>query len=128
MILYVTYCSKVKSDIKRGYPHQIYSGRRVKSFFYHFPPPRAILSHKHGIVLETEKIDRYDCEQFIDIERLAKKVNRIVGDRFVVFYSPRKLTEKQWIDFLELSKVPYCVVRSYKDLKPKPYALGVLIE
>ena len=115
-IIYVTSCSKVKTGIKKGTPSQLYSGWRIKSFFNRFPSPRAILSHKHGIVLETEIVNNYDFTEFVNIEELAKKVNKVVGDRFVIFYSPRELTEKQWIDFLDLSGVVYCVMRSYKHL------------
>lgn len=128
MIIYVTYCSRTKTDVKRGYPVEIYSGQRIKTFFNKFRSPRAILSHKHGIVLEDEIVDSYNSKKFENIKQLAKKLKRVVGNRFVVFYSPRKLTEKEWIDFLDLSEVSYCVMRSYKELKPKSNTLGALIE
>jgi len=128
MILYVTFCARTKTQVKRGTPVEIYAGQRIKSFFDRFPSPRAILSHKHGIVLEHEIVDQYDENNFDDTERLAKVVKKKVGNRFVIFYSPRELTEKQWIDFLDLSGVSYCVMRSYKELKPKSNTLGALIE
>jgi len=106
----------------------VHAGQRIDSFFNRFPSPRAILSHKHGIVLENEIVDNYDNVKFVNIKELAKVVKKKVGNRFVIFYSPRELTEKQWIDFLDLSGVSYCVMRSYKELKPKSNTLGALLE
>lgn len=126
MKLYVTYCARTK--VQRGKPRQLYGGQRIKSFFNRFPSPRAILSHKHGIVLENEIVDQYDVKQFENIEELAKKVKRVVNGNLVIFYSPRELTEKQWIDFLDLSEVKYKVIRSYKELRPKSSNLNALLE
>jgi len=114
--LYVTYCSRTKSNLEKGKPQQLYQCQRIKSFFSRAPPgKRAILSYRYGIVPESRIIPNYDQETFTDIDKAAKRVRKVVGNKEVIFYSPRELTETPWIKLLEKSGVNYRVVRSSHD-------------
>ena len=115
-LVFVTYCSKSKTNIKSGTPRELYNSQRIKSFFNRFPRKRYILSHKHGVVYEDQQIDNYELNHFVNYKKCVKTVNQLLGTKKVLFYSPRALVEKTWRKLLDDAKINYIVIRSYKKL------------
>ncbi len=114
---YVTYCSRTKSELKRGTPELLYQSDRVKCFFKYFPKPRAILSYKYGIIFENEVIDNYEQKGFGQNYRdCVLKVEQVLKNYEVVFYSPRALVEKPWIKLLDDAGIYYIIIRRWKDI------------
>lgn len=118
-LLLVTYCCKSKNPIPHGIPQELYDSNRLIAFFNRSRSgmPRAILSYKYGLIPEDNVIDNYNLSKFHDINYLAFVVKQLVGDRRVIFYSPRKIVEKGWLRLLELAEVEFCIIRTMKYFK-----------
>lgn len=115
----ITYCAKSKSDLKAGFPFQLYTSQRMKTFFSRFAEmKRMILSYKYGIIEEDRIVDNYEQSKFGEnYPALCAVVKVKLTGKYVLFYSPRKLTEGPWIKLLEDANINYRIVRSYKEVE-----------
>jgi len=116
-------CSPLKTDVKRGYLHQLYSNHMLQAFFKAFKEQGyAVLSRKHGVCFSSRQYDNYgDNEELPDhmlIELLRSQAKQAEYDQHVYYYwNHRPLTHGKWIKMLLEAGFNVVEFRTLADIK-----------
>lgn len=119
-VVLCTYCSRTKDDTYReGFPEQLYTSRRVKSFFKHAPEEykRAILSYKYGLVPENKSIDNYEQADFApDCEWWFRNIISDYKRPLLIVWLPRPCEAIKWEEFLDKMQVDWIKITKIKGV------------
>lgn len=123
-VIWLTGCSKLKSDRADGNQKQIYVSNKNKTF-YNFCENRnynyGTISDKYGLINQNDIIKNYDLPPEAlskeEKEYLKQKIeNQINKDITIIyFYSPRLLQALTYLSLFENIKVTKYLVTSLKE-------------
>ena len=123
-VIWLTVCSKLKSDRADGNQKQIYVSNKNKTF-YNFCENRnynyGTISDKYGLINQNDIIKNYDLAPKAlskeEKEYLKQKIeNQINKDITIIyFYSPRLLQALTYLSLFENIKVTKYLVTSLKE-------------
>ncbi len=119
-VVLCTYCSRTKDDqYTEGFPKNLYTSGRVKSFFKHAPEnyKRAILSYKYGIVPENLAIDNYEQSDFTpDSEWWFRNIIADYKRPLLIVWLPRPCEATKWERFLNKMQVDWIKITKIKGM------------
>ncbi|MHA1869038.1 MAG: DUF6884 domain-containing protein [Candidatus Heimdallarchaeaceae archaeon] len=128
-IIYVTYCSGKKYDIKYGKPKELYNSRRIQTFIKVCELMKqryGILSGKYGLVFDNEIIKNYDVyigdlnnEKLLELANITEKKLKEKKIGKVIFYEPNPQRSKKYRKILEYGNITFETIKKVKEIKPK---------
>lgn len=111
--LFVTRCSRCKSGLLRGTPHELYTGTIPQFFFRamaYLKLPYAVLSDKHGLHIDTEILDSYDIHPATLTDAQKRSLGKMVraktlslGKTKIVFYNNSPIRSDPYFQILYYS-------------------------